>query len=213
MKLSILCVSQMTERAQQFVDCMASLATDLKAEFVLAVDGKDVHSKGYIESVLDEALAMTHGEYILRLDDDEKCSRAMEEWLYAGEFLAAGHWSFPRAHLFEDPKTMLMDPPFFPDYQTRLSIREKAGQRTRLHQTSPFGLGSGAPVCLEHWYFLVKTSEEMAERSQFYTQMTYGDGPRPVDSREQSWPVRLCDYDERQRMPLEHAWVRDGKIR
>lgn len=176
MKLSILCVTRAESRAMPFLAEMALLAENLKAEFVIGADGADardtlaeapyectitpLHASGAIEHVLDDAVASCQGEYVLRLDDDERCSFAMMRWLMTGEWETRDHWTFPRVTFWKNVTTVLMHPLFFPDVQTRLSVKAKAGGRPRIHQCSPFGGGKFAPVMIEHHKLLVKSLEE-----------------------------------------------------
>ena len=169
--ISILCVSDCKERAQPFIADMSELAERLGAEFLLARDGIEVKSAGYIESVLDEAIALTKGDWILRLDDDERVSKAMERWLMRECYLRSDHWSFPRVHFWRDTKTVITDRYYWPDVQTRFSKRAKAGGVTKIHQPSPYGGGLIAPVCIEHHVYLVKTYEERLATSIRYQQI------------------------------------------
>lgn len=172
--LSILCVSDLKHYAVPFIEEMDRLAHRLKAEFVLVQDGVDVHSAGYIESVLDEAIAKTKGDYILRLDDDEKVSRAMERFLAREMYRRGEQWSFPRAHLWGNAQTMILEKYYWPDVQTRLSTRAKSGGYTKIHQGSPFGGGQIPFACLEHWCYLAKTYEERLEVSRRYHRIMQG---------------------------------------
>jgi hypothetical protein len=196
-KLSILCVTKFERHALTFIADMRQLATDLQAELVLAADGhhaysqlrsfgydpKRVDSRGFVESVLDEAIRHCTGDYVLRLDDDEKCSPAMGRWLAEGAYLAAPHWKFPRAHLWYQLETFreiraefITHPLLFPDHQTRLSHRGLAGGRNLIHAGSPHGGGEIAPVCIEHWKFLVKTVEERRAIAKRYDEIQPGAG-------------------------------------
>lgn len=198
--ISVLCVSDCKPRAQAFFDHFEGLAKRLGGEFVLVRDGVDVHSKGYIESVLDEAIAMTKGDWILRLDDDEKVSKAMERWINRGSHLKYDQWSFPRAHFWGDPKTVILEKYYWPDVQTRLSVRAKSGGITRIHQPSPFGGGAIAPVCLEHWVYLVKSYEERVETGLRYQQIASGhDGGQfrasSFEDEKAGVNVKFCEYN------------------
>jgi hypothetical protein len=172
--LSILCVSDCKPRALPFIENLRALAGRLDAEFVLVQDGKDVHSAGYLESVLDEAIAMTYGDYILRVDDDEKVSPVMERWLATKEYEMSDHWSFSRVHFWGDEKTVILAKYYFPDVQTRLSVRAKAGHRKEIHAGSPWGFGTIAPAALEHHVYLVKTYEERLATAKKYISVKFG---------------------------------------
>jgi hypothetical protein len=172
--LSILCVTQAAPAVRPLLADMAHVATLLGAEFVLLADGQiaqfelreypvklvAVKSQGYVESVLDYGVSQCSGKYILRLDDDERCSMAMIDWLQRREYEAETHWKFPRMHLWGNANTVLITEQLFPDHQTRLSIKEKSGGRHFPHAMSPFGGGELAPVCIEHHKFLVRSRAE-----------------------------------------------------
>jgi hypothetical protein len=181
MKLTLMMITQLEPHARPFVAAAQRLARECKAEFVLGLDRAEdaglgfmvkgefprhqrivhVDARGCLENVLDEVVEQCHGDYVLRLDDDERCSPAMEAWLRNGDYQASDHWKFPRAHLWPAPKpSMLKTPHLWPDEQTRLSVRAKAGGRTVIHAGSPFGGGELAPVLIEHHKFLVKTKAE-----------------------------------------------------
>lgn len=204
--LSILCVSQVKPRAIPFLDDMKRTADALGGEFVLVEDGKDVHSQGYIESVLDQALALTHGDYILRLDDDERCSRSMLRWLETKQYEQGDHWSFPRVHLWKDPHTMIMEEYYWPDLQTRCSTRAKAGGRSEIHAGSPFGAGTIARVSIEHYVYLVKTYEERIAIAANYHRIRAGadGGPFRASGIEDEHPegLHLMEYDLKGEVPF-----------
>lgn len=171
--LSILCVTRMGAHARRFLGDMEMLADGLGVEFVLCVDADPtrfddlgtvvsrwVRSDGYIESVLDEAIAQCSGEYVLRLDDDECVSVEMARWLEDRSYRADDHWAFPRMHLWPDGRHYITNPPLWPDLQTRLSVQAKAGGRTVIHAGSPYGTGQVAEVAIEHHKFLVRDRAE-----------------------------------------------------
>src|SRR5262245_24595785 len=167
--LSILCVTKAEPAVWPILEQLHSDAQWLGTKLVLVADGKEaerallelelavagvVESAGYIESVLDQALAYTQTPYVLRLDDDELPSRYMKHWLDALEYGEAELWSFPRVHLWQDRETALVTSQLWPDHQTRLATRGKAGGRYAIHCGSPYGLGAIAPVAIEHHKFL-----------------------------------------------------------
>lgn len=175
-----------------YVKSMEELAQNLEARFVLATDGNlafdraislhlkanlvMVTSKNYIESVLDDALYQCDGDYILRLDDDESASPAMQEWLKSETWTSADHWTFPRMHFWDGGTSILMTPHLFPDHQTRLSVKEKSGGRYGVHAGSPFGYGEVAPVAIQHHKFIIKTYEARRSIAAKYDNYSPGYG-------------------------------------
>lgn len=194
MSLSILTITKAEPFALPFLLDMNFLAEHLHAEHVIAADGEAasmalrnidwrrtpvvqrVQSEGYLESVLDVALEFCTGDYVLRLDDDERCSPAMQVWLNGLQYTHLPHWKFARAHMWWDNKTVILHPQLWPDHQTRLSVRKQAGQRRWIHSGSPWGGGTLAPVVIEHHKFLVKTAEERRAIAARYDSIQAGAG-------------------------------------
>jgi len=192
--LSILTVTKAEHFTGFFLNRMQKLAIAANAEFVIAGDGSDainrlkkagygdedilvsVKSNGTMESVLDSAVRCCSGKYILRLDDDECVSPEMFQWLVREDFTEADHWKFSRAHLWHHEGLYITNAPLWPDHQTRLSVKKKSGGRPVLHVGSPFGGGRLAPVILEHWKFLVKSTEERWAIAKFNDQFGPGFG-------------------------------------
>lgn len=195
--LSILCVTKGEQCVWPLLARLVKDADSLGAECVLAIDngGKTLESleiciadwadaavivytqsSGYIESVLDKLIPFTLRRYVLRIDDDESISPAMLEWLRGGAYETALHWKFPRAHLWPTPDSYIINPPLWPDHQTRLSVREQAGGRTTIHAGSPFGGGALAPCALYHHKFLVKTREQRQQIADRYERLQPGAG-------------------------------------
>jgi len=201
MRLSILCVTRGDDAVLPFIDRMCRDALDLGAEILVCVDGEPtrvllalvgsrqlhrVQSAGYIESVLDEAVAYCRGEYVLRLDDDERISPALLGWLNGEHYLGADHWAFPRANLWGDSGSVLVNPPLWPDLQTRLSIKPKAGGRYGVHDGSPFGTGRVAPAVIEHHKYLIKGRAEREAQAARYDALRAGAG-----TSDPFWPFMV----------------------
>ncbi len=195
MTLSIMCITKLEPHAFYFLTALQNLADTLRAEFVLGLDdvcatqtrmlGKattltdrlvPVDAQGCLENVHDFVLGHCTGDYVLRLDDDERCSPAMMQWLSLGKYRSSDVWSFPRAHLWGNEKMMLKTPHLWPDVQTRLSTREKSGGRTHIHAGSPHGGGQLAPVLIEHHVFLVRSLEERKAKVERYDKIAEGAG-------------------------------------
>lgn len=173
--ISVLCVTQREAKVQPYLLGLAELAQAIGGEFVEIVDGWDVQSNGSIESVLDAAISKCNGEWILRMDDDESASPELVEWLKAGEF-DGDLFAFPRAHLWGSPDTYLVNPPLWPDLQTRFSKRDKAGGRHAVHAGSPHGTGKVIQAPIYHHKFLLRNYQERRLIAERYEGLREGAG-------------------------------------
>jgi hypothetical protein len=223
-RLSILCITRAEPHAPYFLAALASLAHRLSAQLVLGTDGVEayrvlhhsadvddadlirVESRGCLEDVHDQVLNACDGAYVLRLDDDEAATPAMQQWLERRDYEAHDHWKFARAHLWGGPDEFIVSNQLWPDHQTRLSVRAKAGGRTAIHCGSPFGGGELAPVVLAHHKFLVKSIAERRAVARRYDAIQPGAGTGgmlafnvPEDAYDQ---VTLAPIGEGQLRPL-----------
>ena len=218
MTLSIMCVTRGEKHAWKFLEDLRMLSRELDAELVLGVDrpvvtidnfGADkvvpVKSEGYVESVLERVLSETTGDYVLRMDDDERCSPAMRKWLLEKQYLSAPHWKFCTANLWGNETSVIVNPPLWPDHHTRLSVRSMAGGRHSPHCGSPFGGGELAPVIHEHHKFLVKSLEERREIAGRYD--AYAEGYGTSDHMRPFSLPETC-YDHLVLAPLGDGTVR-----
>lgn len=184
-KISIVTVTKGEPHSPRFLHNFIALATALGGELVVGCDGPRAaivvdnvrqlvqhgdatpapirlqHVKPdppIIESVLDLVIAQCAAPYVLRLDDDESVSPGMLAWLKAEAYTRAEVWKFCRAHLWGNEETYLEAPQLWPDHQTRLSVKAKAGGRHWIHAGSPYGGGDLAPAdaAILHHKFLVR---------------------------------------------------------
>lgn len=216
MSLSILCVTRGEDYALPQIVHMREVADMVGAELVLVQDGDTladwataladkavaIKSAGYIESILDAAIAETSGDYVLRLDDDETCPE-LAGWLMKGGHLSADHWSFARKHLWQDGY-YISSAPLYPDLQTRLSVRAKAGGRNTLHVGSPFGAGNTAPVAIWHHKFRLKSPATRRKIAASYDEVIDGGGTG-------NWMAFNLpeDYYKSGEMKLEALWPQE----
>lgn len=169
--LTVLCVTAGGSYGWEFISEMEELADDLVASFV-EYDGSEAT---HLEQILDDAVAKCDDGYILRLDDDERVSNGMYQWLLAHRYEEADHWAFPRANLYPDEEHRAGGI-LWPDLQTRLSVKEKSGGRNRIHVGSPFGTGEVAPVVIEHHKFLVRPLMDRIAQAREYERILVGAG-------------------------------------
>jgi hypothetical protein len=187
--ITILCITRGESFAYPFLADMAELASDLDALFLIGADGPhaavgvdglgtvvEVKSHGYIESVLDTTIDACPDGYILRLDDDERVSADMYRWLLERQYTKSDHWAFPRMNLIHNTDTFIVSDPLWPDLQTRLSVKAKAGGRNQIHVGSPYGSGTIAAVTIEHHKYLVRSLKERRAIAQRYERIQQGAG-------------------------------------
>jgi hypothetical protein len=158
---------------------MEDVALVCRAELVVHVD--DRSTPGVLEGVLDDALTACHSDYVLRLDDDEALSHGAVTWLRDGRYTGADVWALPRAHLWGDERHFLTTVELWPDPQTRLTTRAKAGGRVEVHQGSPHGTGHSPPpgVLIEHHKFLVRDRAARLDIARRYEAAREGAGLGP----------------------------------
>ncbi len=190
MSLSIVCITTGLPRAEPFILEMGRLAQTLGAELVLGAHGdravEFLHGRpnvvpvegAYLEQMLDSVFVTCKGDWILRLDDDERCSGCMTEWLRTVQYRSFDNWAFPRVHLWPHAYSMIADAPFFPDFQGRLSTKAKASRPPLLH-VGPYGPVHFAKVAIEHHNFIVKTIAERDATTDNYDRLA----GRPVAVR------------------------------
>lgn len=232
-KLSIVCVTRAEKFAIPFLQQMEQLAQNLDAEFVIAADGQNaLHALANedfsclimmvnvlgpsLEEVLDKAVAACSGIYVLRLDDDERCSPAMVKWLEDLKYAGDDHWCFPRVHFWKNDTTALITEHLWPDLQTRLSVKSKSGGRIQLHAGSPYGPGQRAPVAIEHHKFLCRPYAERQAIAARYDAFHKGFGtgmmlPYSLPEDAYKAPVRLVGYTDG-RVPWTPPWERMARL-
>lgn len=174
--LSLLCVTRGDVRVKPLIDRFRAAAQFLGAECQILIDGSDVQSGGYLESVLSAALATCRGTYILRLDDDEALAPDTLTWLKSGVYHDHLVWSFPRAAIWQDDSHALISPPLWPDFQTRLTHRSLAHRPDRIHAAAPAGYGQIAPGAIYHYKFRLYSLDERHTQAVAYDRLQPGAG-------------------------------------
>ena len=204
MTLSILCVTDGKLHAFYFLNEMSLLAKRLECEFIVGddqfkseEDRKNLKMNGFIlsgeckfvmlpphkvglqECVLDEAVRACSGDYILRLDDDEKVSPALESWLMTKQYETGNLFAFPRVYMYPDTKHVLCNEGIFPDLQTRLGKKELMFGVNHIHAGNPNGTGVIINKAIEHHKLIIKTLDERREIKERYDAIRPGAGSDP----------------------------------
>jgi hypothetical protein len=178
--LSLLCVSKCEPHTPRFFRHYRAVADLLGIPWVLACDRCEppaapaadtvilVEAKTTIEDVLAGVHAQCETDWVLRLDDDETLTSATLPWLVRflrSDTTGMNAVAFPRANLWGDEATMLVEDHMWPDTQCRL-IRRDAETRDRLHQGLPADRVS--PGVILHHKFLVKSRQQREEIARLY---------------------------------------------
>lgn len=199
MTLSILCVTNNEHpQAGRFVTYMRWMATAAKAELVLGLDRcpdayfrkmgdkvLDLEADKLQEDVLDQAIAACSGDWVLRLDDDEKCSRILQGWIVAGYYLNTGHdlYAFPRIYLYPDEWQYIANDGMYPDLQTRLGKKELMYGCNYVHAGNPHGTGCVVPYAIEHHKLLLRDLADRRKIAARYEALRPGAGSLPEYAR------------------------------
>lgn len=194
MTLSILCVTNNEHpHVQRFILALHRLATVLGAELVLGLDREkaqradwrklanvavNLQADKLQEDVLDQAVDACSGDYVLRIDDDEMVSPALEAWLAGGQyqFIGSRVYAFPRVYLWPDEHHILVNDGIYPDLQTRLGERFYMHGVNSVHAGNPNGTGQVIPYAIEHHSLLVKTYAERRAVAERYESLRPGAG-------------------------------------
>jgi hypothetical protein len=201
MTLSILCVTNNQHpQVTWFICQMHRVATLLGAELVLGLDRKDAQRAGFRtlanvaldlqadqlqEDVMDQAVQACHGDYVLRVDDDEVISPALVKWLQAEIYQLINNkvYAFPRVYLWPDAQHLLTNPGMYPDLQTRLGKRACMLGVNYVHAGNPHGTGQIVPYAIEHHNLLVKSREQREAILARYEALRPGAGSLPHYAR------------------------------
>ena len=192
MKLSIACVTQAAPTREHLLNVLAGLAEFLEAELVWGAHGSralegladqqhvvEVHGEIF-EELIDPVLDRCTGDYVLRIDDDERVSAQLAHWIRSGAYLEHDSWFFSRYHLWPDDQHVIVQPPYFPDFQQRLTTRAKAYRPHTLHAASPYPAWR-APTYLEHHCYIIEGRDERRRTIAKYEALKLGQPFNPED--------------------------------
>jgi len=164
-------------------------------------------SSGAIEHVLADVSQKAHSDWILRIDDDESMSAAMEDWIKQGDWLTDTHthYSFPTAWLWGDESHYIVNDRMYPDIHMRLVKHNLMGDWPRQpHAIIERDAKHVVPAMLLHHKFLVKNYSERQTVAARYDYLSDGLGSNEVYKRY-NLPEDVFD-------PIKTAFVGDGKV-
>lgn len=214
MNLSIVCVTNNQYNAKPFILRLHSLCTRLGAELVLGLDREkaqkadwrslanvtvDLSCDKLQEDELDKAIEAATRDWVLRIDDDETVSPALESWLFTLGHEKSGYqlYAFPRIHLYPDAWHYVSNPEMLPDLQTRLGKKPLMFGVNRVHAGNPNGTGAVVPYALEHHKLICRTLEQRKEIAARYETLMPGAGTR-MDYARSNWPEQHIVLETRE---------------
>lgn len=193
MHLSIHCATRGEPHAWPFLSAMADLAQRCAGVFIITADGEEAfdrvirsgirvelvnRSEGHLHQIVGDLVAAQRSEYMLCLDDDERCTEKLEHWLVGERYRTQPMWRFPRAWLWQDATHFLAKKPHWPDHQTRLGRTDSVYVPTRIHAGWLRGnhLVSTCPHAIEHHKLLIRTKEDRERAVEEYESIRLGAG-------------------------------------
>lgn len=198
MRLTILCITNGEPHAGEYIARMYAVAQRIGAKLYLGLDGERaqkadfqcdesifVSCHGLQEDVADFCVSQCPPGWVLRLDDDEVISAALEAWLRYEGYLRerSSIYAFPRVYMWGDENTILWNDGIYPDLQTRLGLREAMYGYNHIHAGNPRGTGTVIKRAIEHHKLLVKDFEARMKIAHHYESIRPGAGLSEIYGR------------------------------
>lgn len=159
---------------------MAHVADRCGGVFTVVLDGPESHERWW-GSGLSARFAVVAGtdrhqtvqavirqgtsDYVLMLDDDERCTEGLVNWLATEQYRTADFWYIRRAWLYKDARHYISSPKHWPNPSLRIGRRELITVPTAIHAGWMQGPGTKAeaPFAIEHHKFLIRSLDERKE--------------------------------------------------
>jgi len=149
----------------------------LKGDCLVSSDGMYLAQDG-VHQAMQEMVNECRSDYVLILDDDERCTPALVEWLKTGRYEDADFWYIARAWLYRDTKHYITSAKHWPNPALRIGRSQLVRVPTQIHAGWMDGSGqrSIAPYPLEHHKFLIRSLEERKATVERYEAIREGAG-------------------------------------
>jgi hypothetical protein len=168
-------VRQVVDELVVLVDRTRANDYTRKVAAALATRLDEVDSKGYVEAHLQQMVNACRGDWILRLDSDERLAPAWHEGKWRRHLTGEHtHFNLPR-RWFHTPDSYLTVAPWASDPQMRL-FRNVPGEMTfpgEIHEPMAMA-GPGEYLCeltIEHHVLWLKTRAEREEKVARYVRL------------------------------------------
>lgn len=162
--------------ADEIVVCIDRATTDNTYEIARAL-ADHVHfvaTDGYLESALPQMTALCSGDFILRLDDDERLGGnwTRQEFESLVALNDVSHLTLFRRWLVDDGRNFIVDSPWFPDVQLRLFRNVPASIRWPQQIHEPMQIAGNCLTMgdrwIEHDVLFTTTPAERQEKCRRY---------------------------------------------
>lgn len=176
MSLSVLCATQAEACARPFLAEMRPLAHACGGRFQVVLDrsesyerwttlglkGDCVVAQDGVHQAMQELIGQCASDYALILDDDERCTPALAEWLREGRYEDADFWYIQRAWLYHDTKHYISSAKHWPNPALRIGRPARVHVPRAIHAGWMDGPGTRAtaPYAMEHHKLLIRSFEE-----------------------------------------------------
>lgn len=193
--ISIVTITPADSKAVPFLRKIRDFADKIGAEFLILVDTaitKDgyenapqlahtvvyAEGNGCLESLINLAYKAAKGTWVLRLDDDEEMSPAMQDWIMRREFRESQLWAFPTMALWGSPEEFITSYPLWHDPHVRLMTSKFTSVEWPKipHAVPSIGPGKLAPVGILHYKYLLSSYEERLALAEHYDSIHEGAG-------------------------------------
>ncbi len=176
MSLSVFCATRAEDHVWPFLLDMVTVARRCGGEFVMVADGAvawDRLTNGDfpddvipaidgVHRTMERAIQNNTSDYVLVLDDDERCTAGLVEWLASESYLGTDFWDIPRAWLFRDTKHFITSRKHWPNYDLRVGRRILVSVPTVIHHGWMARAGTSAECAhaIEHHKLLIRSLED-----------------------------------------------------
>lgn len=184
MSLSVLCATRAEAVVRPFLAEMGPLAKACGGRFGVVLDGSESYERWKdlglsahtiiaqdgVHLAMQDTVNECPTEYVLILDDDERCPQALSEWLQQRQYETADCWYISRAWLYPDRQHYITSPKHYPNFTARIGRTSGVVVPTQIHAgwIAKFPETAFCPHSLEHHKLLIRTLEERQATVQRY---------------------------------------------
>lgn len=189
----MLCATRAEACVRPFLAEMGPLAKACGGRFGVVLDGaesaerwKQLGLRAYqfvaedgVHQAMQQVVSECRTEYILILDDDERCTMRLANWLIGKHYQSAPFWYVPRAWLYQDRHHFISSKKHWPNHALRIGAQEAITVLTGpIHAGWMAGPGAKeiCPYAIEHHKLLIRSLAERKDTVAKYEAIKPGAG-------------------------------------